>query len=107
MSNSFCLSSPSFSASRKASDTAIIEMPRIMLLQIFAACPLPGPPACTMVLPICCRIDSGRHQLLDRRRRDIDALDLMAGLDQVLRHRQTHVAEADESDPRHDCSPYK
>ena len=31
-----------------------------MLLQIFAACPLPAPPACTMVLPIFCRIDSAR-----------------------------------------------
>src|SRR5262249_48857689 len=60
MSNSFCLSSPSFSASTKASDTAIIETPRIMLLQIFAACPLPAPPACTMVLPIFSRIESAR-----------------------------------------------
>ena len=39
MSNSFLLvASPSFSASTKASDTAIIEMPRIMLLQTLAAC---------------------------------------------------------------------
>ena len=52
MSNSFWASSPSFSASTKASDTAIIEMPRIMLLQIFAAWPVPAPPAWTMVLPI-------------------------------------------------------
>ena len=42
MSNSFCASRPSFSASRNASDTTIIEAPRIMLLQIFAAWPLPG-----------------------------------------------------------------
>ena len=28
-----------------------------MLLQIFAAWPLPGPPACTMVLPMASRID--------------------------------------------------
>ena len=45
-----------------------------------------------------------RLQLLDRSRIEIDALDLMAGLDQVLRHRQTHIAEPDESDPRHDVS---
>ena len=33
-----------------------------MLLQIFAACPLPAPPACTMVLPIACRIESARSK---------------------------------------------
>src|SRR3982075_4334865 len=52
MSKSFCASRPSFSASRKASQTTIIDAPRIMLLQIFAAWPLPAPPACTIVLPI-------------------------------------------------------
>ena len=36
--------SPSFSASTKASPTPIIEMPRIMLLQIFAAWPAPASP---------------------------------------------------------------
>ena len=36
---------------------------------------------------------------------DVDALDLMAGLDQVLRHRQTHIAEADEADARHGALP--
>ena len=40
----------------KASLTAIIETPRIMLLQILAACPLPLAPACTMFLPIFSRI---------------------------------------------------
>ena len=60
MSNSFCASRPSFSASTNASDTAIIDTPRIMLLQIFAAWPLPGPPACTMVLPIVSRIGLAR-----------------------------------------------
>jgi hypothetical protein len=55
MSKSFCASRPSFSASTKASEVAIIEMPRIMLLQIFAAWPLPGPPAWTMVLPMASR----------------------------------------------------
>jgi hypothetical protein len=29
-------------------------------------------------------------------------LDLVPGLDEVLRHRQTHVAETDETDARHD-----
>src|SRR5882757_9082363 len=60
MSNSFCASRPSFSASRKASDTTIIDAPRIMLLQIFAAWPLPAPPACTMVLPIFSRTGRAR-----------------------------------------------
>ena len=35
-----------------------------------------------------------------------DALDLMAGLDQVLRHRQAHIAEPDESNPRHGVLPF-
>ena len=35
MSNNFCASRPSFSASRNASATTIIDAPRIMLLQIF------------------------------------------------------------------------
>src|SRR5262245_51265060 len=52
MSNSFCASRPSFSANRNASATTIIDAPRIMLLQSLAAWPLPGPPACTMVLPM-------------------------------------------------------
>ena len=60
MSNSVWASRPSFSAKRKASDTAIIDTPRIMLLQILAACPLPAGPACTMVLPICSRIGLAR-----------------------------------------------
>ena len=30
----------------------IMEMPRIMLLQILAACPAPAPPQCTIFLPI-------------------------------------------------------
>ena len=37
MSNNVCAASPSRSASEKASHTAIIETPRIILLQIFAA----------------------------------------------------------------------
>ena len=36
---------------------------------------------------------------------DVDAFDLMAGLDQVLRHRQAHIAEPDESDPCHASLP--
>src|SRR4051794_37060824 len=43
-SNSAWCDSPSFSARVKASQTPIIEMPRIMLLQIFAACPAPASP---------------------------------------------------------------
>ena len=35
-------------------------MASIMLLQIFAACPAPGPPACTMFLPIACSTGSPR-----------------------------------------------
>ena len=40
------------SASAKASQVAIMVTPRIMLLQIFAACPAPAPPQCTAFLPI-------------------------------------------------------
>src|SRR3546814_18149442 len=50
--NSTCGSRPSVSPRLKASATAIIEMLRIMLLQILAAWPLPGPPAWTMVRPM-------------------------------------------------------
>ena len=35
-------------------------MASIMLLQIFAACPAPGPPACTMFFPIACSTGSPR-----------------------------------------------
>src|SRR6202023_1377355 len=42
-SNSAWCDRPSFSASAKASLTAIMEIPKIMLLQIFAACPAPAP----------------------------------------------------------------
>src|SRR5438552_3865482 len=60
MSNSFCASRPSFSASTKASQTAIIDAPRIMLLQVLAACPLPAAPACTTALPIAEKIGCAR-----------------------------------------------
>src|SRR5262245_66386850 len=56
ISKSFCASRPSFPARLNASQTAIIDTPRIMLLQILAAWPAPEPPACTMVLPIAARI---------------------------------------------------
>jgi hypothetical protein len=49
---------------------------------------------------------AGRFELLDRRRIDIDAFDLMAGLEQILRHRQSHIAEADKSDARHGALPF-
>src|SRR5262249_12468509 len=39
------------------------------------------------------------------RRVHIDALNLMARLEQILRHRQSHVAEADKSDARHSTLP--
>ncbi len=48
--------SPSFSPSTKASLTAIIEAPRIILLQIFATWPLPASPQCTTRLPMRSRI---------------------------------------------------
>ena len=56
MSNNVCASSPSRSASEKASHTAIIETPSIMLLQIFAAWPLPAGPVWTIVRPIAARM---------------------------------------------------
>lgn len=43
---------PRLSPRTNASLTAIIEMPRIMLLQILAACPAPAPPQCTAFLPM-------------------------------------------------------
>ena len=33
---------------------------------------------------------------------EIEAADLVAGLDEIERHRPAHVAEADEGDPGHD-----
>ena len=56
-------------------------------------------------LAISTLVPPAAFELLDRGRIDVDAFDLMAGLDQVLRHRQTHIAEADESDARHRASP--
>src|SRR5882724_4190946 len=56
MSNNVCAGSPSRSARANASHTPIMEMPRIRLLQIFAACPLPGPPAWITALPIFSRM---------------------------------------------------
>ena len=43
-SNNFCRSSPSLSARAMASHVAIMVTPRIMLLQILAACPAPEAP---------------------------------------------------------------
>src|SRR5882672_1892274 len=56
MSNNVCAGSPSLSARTNASHTPIMEMPRIRLLQILAACPLPGAPAWITALPILSRI---------------------------------------------------
>src|SRR6478672_397014 len=47
-------SMPSFAASVMPSEVAIISMASIMLLQIFATCPLPIPPQWTMFLPMAC-----------------------------------------------------
>ena len=52
-SNSVCRATPSFSPITNASAVASVMMPATMLLQIFVACPKPGPPQCTMFLPIC------------------------------------------------------
>src|SRR5438045_2810894 len=60
MSNRVWAGRPSFSPSAKPSQTAIIEAPRIILLQILAVCPLPDGPAWTIVRPIACRIGSPR-----------------------------------------------
>ena len=46
-------------------------------------------------------------QLVGRGLAHIDAFDLMAGLDKIVRHRQAHVAEPDESDPCHGCPPIR
>src|SRR6056297_2964672 len=51
-SNIACRSSPSLSASAKASQVAIMVAPRIMLLQILAACPFPAGPQCTAFWPM-------------------------------------------------------
>ena len=59
-SNNACADRPSFSANTNASETAIMETPRIMLLQIFAACPAPGPPQCTICRPMACRSGCAR-----------------------------------------------
>ena len=48
-------SRPIRSASAKASQTPIIEMPSTMLLQILAACPEPAGPQRTIFLPIAAR----------------------------------------------------
>ena len=48
---------------------------------------------------------AGRHEFGDRGRIDVHALDLVAGLDEVLRHRQTHIAEPDKSYARHGALP--
>ena len=64
MSNSFCGSRPSFSPSTNASQVPIIEIASSMLLQIFAACPAPAPPAWTMRLPIFSRIGFGARERL-------------------------------------------
>ncbi len=54
-SNSAWLVNPSFSPNTNASLTATMEMPRIMLLQSFAACPLPPGPQWTTLRPMTSR----------------------------------------------------
>ena len=60
MSKKVRASRPSFSPRVKASATAIMEMPRIMLLQTLAAWPLPGAPAWTMVRPMAAKTGLAR-----------------------------------------------
>ena len=48
---------------------------------------------------------AGSAQLVSLDAAHVDALDLMTCLDEVLRHRQAHVAEPDESDPCHRQPP--
>mmetsp|Transcript_25140 Transcript_25140/g.56757 ORF Transcript_25140/g.56757 Transcript_25140/m.56757 type:complete len:203 (-) Transcript_25140:133-741(-) len=50
-----CGSIPSLLPRLKASHTPVIVMPSTRLLQIFATCPLPLPPQCTMFLPMAAR----------------------------------------------------
>ena len=59
-SNSLSAARPRRSARVNASQTPIIEIASIMLLQILAAWPLPEGPVCTMALPICSRIGRAR-----------------------------------------------
>ena len=42
---------------------------------------------------LCATRAAGRLEPVGRRAGDVDALDLVAGLEQVLRHRQAHIAE--------------
>src|SRR6056297_2795814 len=51
-SNIACRSSPSLSASAKASQVTIMVAPRIMLLQILADCPFPAGPQYTAFCPM-------------------------------------------------------
>src|ERR1700674_447922 len=113
-----------------------MEMPRIILLQIFAACPAPAPPQCTIFLPIFSStgfaaanafsspphmkvsdaplappvppdtgastdgtLGNGRAVglgLIAGGCHQIEGDHLVAGLDQIGRHRPAHIAEADE-----------
>src|SRR3546814_9518672 len=56
MSYKVCGSRPSFCAMAKVSHVATIVAPSSMLLQIFAACPLPASPAWMTVLPMADKI---------------------------------------------------
>ena len=60
------------------------------------------PDAAALTLPAA--LPAGRDQRVDLRLAHVEALHRVPGLEQVLRHRQTHVAEPDEADPRHALS---
>ena len=56
-------------------------------------------------LHACRRLPAGRGQRQDLRLAHVEALHRVTGLEQVLRHRQTHVAETDEADVCHATLP--
>src|SRR3546814_6287007 len=64
MSYKVCGSRPSFCAMAKVSHVATIVAPSSMLLQIFAACPLPASPAWMTVLPKADKIGLARSNAL-------------------------------------------
>src|SRR5690606_19670675 len=53
-----------------------------------------------------CGARARRHQALHGLRHQIEYGELMAGLDQVVRHGRAHVAQADERDTAHVGSPW-
>ena len=58
-----------------------------------------APDAAAFTLPAACA--AGRGQRVGLRLAHVEADARVAGLEQVARHRQAHVAEPDEADPCH------